>query len=116
MTPTEQVISLKYAKELKELGFEKESLFYWINPFKRQGWKIVCENEYDFNKHHEYYPAYTVAELGEFLPNFHYSYKSENWKTYYKGVSDILDNFPLIEAKTEADVRVKMLIYLIKKN
>lgn len=63
----DQVISLGLAKRLKALGYEQESLWYWgydpIDPNKLSVlYRVVTPNAL------EWYPAYTVAELGEMLP------------------------------------------------
>lgn len=134
-----QVCSLELAKKLKELRVKQESLFFW--GFDNQegfsgGLKILQESNYA-----EQYSAFTVAELGEMLPDkikeytLHiynnpeylkkYKYeRTENWscgyelqswdvntqKHYWKGW------FVWEHAKTEADARAKMLIYLLENN
>lgn len=69
MKSEDQVISLELAKKMKELGFEQESYFYWQGYLYSgkyvelvDGGPEVIEDDYD------YISAYTVAELGEMLP------------------------------------------------
>ena len=117
----DQVCSLELSKRLKELGVKQESLFVWR---KYQGW--LCElKSNDFIEHgwngnelHET-AAFTVAELGELLkmPNqsissFHQNcsvWTGDSWAIYDRGVV-------IVEEKTEADARAKMLIYLLENN
>jgi hypothetical protein len=63
-----QVVSLEYAKRLKELGVYADTYFHWaFNPFAHgQEWFLDDENlaydpDYSIS-------AFTVAELGELLP------------------------------------------------
>lgn len=88
----DQFCSLEFAKRLKELGCLQESLFYWARPKLRtsevsislfikdhyiptpmypyRGDYRLFGEEYKFcmNDMIEIYSAYTVAELGELLP------------------------------------------------
>ncbi len=84
-----QSISLDLAMRLKELGLEKESLFYWIVLDKSHSLYIVHSKIHSIDRLREieegcliygkksfaigmdefiYYPAYTVSELLEILP------------------------------------------------
>lgn len=155
-----QVVSLELAKELKELGVKKESLFfwrkqysyiqdfekdvsygefgdYWIEflPKPRYETSNVKSNWKDLQHLNETeYSAFTVAELGEMLPE-KVEYKNELLgkeqvfrieQSFYEvevngDVSDYFDReYQLkIGSKTftdfnEANARAKMLIYLIK--
>ena len=59
--------------------------------------------------------AFTVAELGEMLPVAYRSYQlsaNRNWRCE-SDKEYIRDRRP-VEAHTEADVRAKMLIYLVE--
>jgi len=115
-----QVCSLELSKQLEKLGVKQNSFWYWFNPFKNQGWELVRYLEWDFNMHHEFYRAYSVAELGEMLPeDYKITLMKDNreitvglWNLDKKwGKERHCSNF---EAKTEADARAKMLIYLIE--
>ena len=110
----DQVISLELARQLKELGFEQGKSLFII---RRDGGHIILNktNEWDGNREH-YYSAYTVAELGEMLP--------EGFNSIYlkilKGFRVSNDEgelaikygiMPKVD-KTEANARAKMLVYL----
>ena len=58
----------------------------------------------------DYYAAFTVAVLGEMLPEGYGSFRNP-----YGWVCDS-DEDPSEMADTEADARAKMLIYLIEKH
>ncbi len=96
---------------------EQESLFYWTGepytlqygfPRKNATGKIVS--------------AYTVAELGEMMPNPLNKITENLWFTsqlvggYWEvGCKAEVNEFiPTFEAKTEADARAKFLVYLKK--
>jgi len=62
----DQVCSLELAKKLKKLGVEQESLFNWVNE------KLTFEQPSKEFKvaSTSWYSAFTVAELGEKLPDY----------------------------------------------
>ena len=106
-----QVVSLPLAQKMKELGFKQESLFWWHGglqiPYlvQRQNGSLTIS-------------AYTVAELGEMLPdgistskNIQGMYEVYDNETYKPVVMDFVAKAP-----TEADARAKMLIYLKENN
>lgn len=72
----DQVCSLENAKKLKELGIEKESLFFWVKPI--EGWhltSVITENDkIYFNDmisdlfYAQYNSAYLPSELMQFIP------------------------------------------------
>jgi len=132
-----QVCSLELAKQLKELGVEKSSLFYWgayENPLSGIVSEKTCSDDdwdiyYCDDKTYKKcppdwdYPAYTVAELGEMLPdilkeNFTlWMKKYENSWVYdysYKSISITGDCETIFSDKTEANARAEMLIWLIE--
>lgn len=128
----DQVCSLELAKRIKELGVKQESLFWFdINPRPKNerteselAGKIVYLCGYSTPKIN-FYSAFTVAELGEMLPQ-----DAISGKTVKVALKDgkwvcslsVTDNNDEVhyfagEAKydqTEANVRAKMLIYLIE--
>lgn len=127
MNLSDQVCSLESAKKLRELGVRQESLFYWHLPVY-EDWRVLMgrnemwEEEYTVS-------AFTVAELGEFLPLFVeqdkkkfklYLAKNEygEWFVeYHEWSLKQLDNYELLvqrHADTESEARAKMLIYLIE--
>lgn len=124
----EQVTSLKLSKKLKELGVKQESLFAWANVNQGgKNWKMeVIKN--DFQALNEFVSAFTVAELGEMLPGeiktkaFGCGHTNwmiqcgwtvlEHYLTYHcMNCQEEIESF---EDKNEADVRAKMLIYLLE--
>ena len=125
-----QVVSLKPAEEMAELGFKQDSIWVWMKAprtgnievvlrltmglLEDQKWKLVCA-------------AYTVAEVGEILPDrilhgvmptpydlsiekFVYD-KDVEWRVKYRNES-ICDTFYFVKADSEADARAKMCIWL----
>ncbi len=109
----DQVISLELAKRLKELGVKQESHFSWY--VEEEALTVTHEIDGDG----EIVAAFTVAELGEILPNMLYEkYVLDQIKMTdggyglaYRDGSDFEAN---ASADTEADARAKMLIYLLK--
>lgn len=116
-----QVCSLELAKELKKLGVKQESQFYW----NRGQSYLICEDSR--LRVPEDVSAFTVAELGEVLPEvtaiqngelgrleITYRTYSEDgnreWDVCYMANNDFRSEF----ANTEADARAKMLIYLLE--
>ena len=103
----QQVCSLELAKQLKELEFEQESLFYWtLLPSyisRKDEWIIEYKQE-----HGDTISAYTVAELGEMLP-----IKSSTNRNFPKAWVCEVKGLDYYETgDTEANARSKMLIYL----
>lgn len=114
MTLEQQVCSLELAKKLKELRCKQKSLFYWVK-FKNK-WiindAITSLKDLKTNPNLEFYSAYTVAELGEMLPNMKSGKNTSSDKSDNKWIC----NKHSLEfyAETEADARAKMLICLIE--
>jgi hypothetical protein len=71
MTIEEQVTSLEVSKKLKELGVKQESLWYWW----KAGHIFVEERRYAGRQWEKLASAFTVAELGEMLPDNFYTTK-----------------------------------------
>jgi hypothetical protein len=115
----EQVVSLDLAKKLKELGVTQDSYCYWYGGNLLRGNQLTQE----LRRHEPPVSAYTVAELGEMLPNnLMYGEDQELWFDTRKNNSGNWmvcysdDEEALVEhADTEADARAKMLIYLIEQ-
>ena len=135
MTLENQVCSLELAKKLKELGIQQHSAFWWEqdkvagrNEWSKE-WKCLFNNGSKPYSDSHVISAFTVAELGEMLPEcflwqtvtqvaltcakysggWHVRYAS----TRFQGKREI-DHFE--DGKTEADARAKMLIYLLENN
>lgn len=128
----QQVVSLELAQKMKELGFKQESLYYYselsLKPNGATHWQLGDFKFYTSNNHAS---AYTVAELGEMLPDNikvdGNSYWYEERKThisdgeiyyivYYKFEHPTKGDVIAFNGNTEADARAKMLIYLVENN
>lgn len=128
----DQVVSLELAKRLKALGVKQESLFYWgekRNPLVSEfPWGLISRFEIGAGIDQalsaiykgEGISAFTVAELGEMLPAWVkiQVYRRGNlWKIIrLSSVVKIGEPNEIYEAKTEADARARMLIYLLENN
>lgn len=134
MELTSQVCSLELAKRLKELGVKGDCTFYWsdegdenfILKFKSYNKEVNGDSV-------EWFLAYTVAELGELLPNMIKKVPEDYNEEYIwylsieKGTTtgwnvkyicydyEAIDWFTLTD-DSEADARAKMLIYLLENN
>ncbi len=113
-----QVVSLELAKKLKEFGCKQDSLFVYDEGKDRIIF-LAGEKQRDND-----ISAYTVAELGEMLPNDIMIENKEvlqlacikgdnEWECSYNNPNNSLG---LSFGKTEADARAKMLIYLKENN
>lgn len=123
----DQVTSLELARKLKKLGVKQESLFWWAKrPDEIPSSALLLNqdelkeqlNSINFRENFNIYSAFTVAELGEMLPNEIGGYKTHkeglNWCSikYVSGEHSKYDW--LVWADTEANARAKMLIYLLE--
>lgn len=120
----QQVVSLKLAQKMKELGVKQESLFQHKLLEKEETYRITYGNPSTNTfgrKFIDSVSAFTVAELGELLKkqgNFISGYGLDSEKEYYCARVSLpefaiwSENF--VEADTEADARAKMLVYLIE--
>jgi hypothetical protein len=94
----------------KELGFEQDSLFWWNQT--KFGHQLQRQEGYCYPDN---ISAYTVAELGEMLPEWFCSKKidgNRGWVCFDED-NQVEDDMAYIEdCNTEADARGKMLIYL----
>ena len=116
-----QVCALIYSKRLKELGVEQKSLWWWVTY--DDGKEITHRLEKEpTNITDTDCCAYTVAELGWMLP--HYVFTKANGLTeglwegwmYQKGFFNPSPFEVDTLAKTEANARAKMKIYLLENN
>lgn len=124
---------LKYAKKLDELGVKQESLWYWAKPDlrgfvnrKRDEIWAIQNNGCLYWRGAAVYSAFTVAELGESLPNSIYYkdcwYYYREYKNQARGKEYSLVQYRsngdtvLHDANdTQANARAKMRIWLIEK-
>lgn len=130
----DQVCSLELSKHLKDLGVRQESYFVWIDKFP-----MFNENGPVLKIHEivqewgdkfltgpvrtavatQTYSAFTVAELGEMLPQYFESWRFSDTKKKDKDRWECAGHeegnpTPPFDGVTEADARAKMLIYLIE--
>ena len=123
----DQVCSLELAKKLKELGIKQNSLFYWCNV-KNWEYKSVlryCPENIDRELALSGFAisAFTVAELGEMLPQNHadwmIGYSKENgnqWHLWlHSSCAYLEDKTIAIKDVNESNARAKMLIHLIEQ-
>ncbi len=108
-----QLSNLEYSQKLQELGVRQESLYWW-----KKGDVFVYSSN-DRNKTQGAWAdiwtsAFTVAELGEMLPQQVRSGKQgeglgeQPWACFFE--------IMVLEANTEANARAKMLVYLLENN
>jgi hypothetical protein len=115
MIPLEkQCVSLELSKRLKDLGVKQESFFYWDTMGDGS---VIAHEPYQNMKDHPKYmvSAFTVAELGEMLPlRLMCTVKVDGQWMGYQNWELMIEGDFAIHAKTEADCRAKMLIYLVE--
>jgi len=111
----DQVTSLKLSKKLKELGVEQDSLFYWVGT-DLVGWKIMDSGVAKVTSKKAYLiiSAFTSAELGKRLLDWTVTTFDKEGITIIG--TDGKKPTPFINAKTEANVRGKMLAYLMEND
>ena len=110
----DQVCSLELAKKLKELGVKQEAAFHWRYSDLLEEWSLFRPTK-DVTSSKPFYAAFTVAELGELLPNSWEGTEpvDETWATKPGRWVCSWDN-ETFYADTEADARARMMIYLIE--
>ena len=117
-----QVASLDLSKKLKELGVKQKSIFYWTYDHRGpntennddRSWELeYIENPKQELEGVENCSAFTVAELGEMLPNHAHSWHVPEGE-WYCSWKKLPNGHPSFIADTEADARAKMLIYLLE--
>lgn len=111
----QQVCSLHLSKKLRELGVKQESLFCWaedqLGDEKTEiqyVHNILMDEVYAW----KFFSAFTVAELGEILPEVSSGTQLETWK--FKNQWTCGNERHRESADTEADARAKMLCYLLE--
>lgn len=129
MTLEQQVSSKESSQRLRELGVPQESLFSWIYTdaplADGSRWKLVVtsslgDSHWELGGEKDTYSAFTVAELGEMLPE-EVTIKGEDCSLemvnpkWYSIRSLALGKLKVsFEADTEAEARAKMIIYLLE--
>lgn len=126
----DQVTSLELSKKLKELGVKQESYFYWLQY--TQNGKLINRIVPEESTHptlDKRFSAFTVAELGEMLPDLIRTEPNElvGTGTTYLTIQKVglwevgytLANgemvFDSTEDQSEANARAKMICYLIEQ-
>ena len=119
--------SLELARQLKELGVEQNSLFYWVEDVFRGGGytgDYYLNNEvsdeklrlyYSEERAGHYYSAFTSSELGEMLPWYFSIEKHTNdWRCGFVNAKGKMKDVPTFSAETMANAMAKMMAYLLK--
>lgn len=107
----DQVVSLGLAKRLKELGVKQESYFHF-SGCEEDGFMLthLTPSVMKFSV----CAAFTVAELGEMLPQMYQSWRGPiGWFCSNRNGEGI---GPIVTGNIEADARAKCLVYLIENN
>jgi hypothetical protein len=125
----QQVVWLELAKRLKELGVKQESIFYWglfpRNDGQPARWELDLASHVlaikDIALLKDKLSAFTVAELGQMLPEAVDTGSSilylgcdkmdSEWTTKYRGSTKLITH-----AESLADAMAKLLIYLIEND
>ena len=125
-----QVVSRELAKQLKEAKYKQVGIWWWVRGIENnhssigRGKEVIelCELEdicTNFDVVKEKCVAPTVAELGELMPKNIYTIKDEKkplWHAYCLfDTPDEGTEVQIESAKTEADARAKIWVYLKKK-
>ena len=140
----DQVVSLELAKQMKEAGFPQNSLWWWVEGLrldkdsdnyssfsevkdsKQEGRALFVRKSkkyggilLDTEKERISTSAYTVAELGEILIPIKFcvpiSYKLfGKWICSYLHIEERREVYKQ-KAKTEADARAQMALYIKKE-
>ena len=119
----DQVVSLELAKRLKEIGVKQESAFYWFEGVNEIG---LVDRAYAWPPKEKHTAAFTVAELGEMLPQTFIDKSDDGQYFAQVNIFKQYSNWAICyetskrrvctaEMETEADARAKMLIYLIEQ-
>jgi hypothetical protein len=141
MELSKQVVSLGLARKLKELGVKQESLFYWVDlnfggargslkPHPMYYGEQRPWDEEDLYNEHWIASAFTVAELGEMLPDRITQDGADfnlviikapafPWLGVYETVTIDGEREWLkatdVECESEAELHAKILIYLVEQ-
>lgn len=107
----DQLITLEQAKRLVELGVNTHSIFMICVAL--DGFVITSRETGVHLEASEYFPAYTVAELGVMLPTAYDSMRlHEGWRVYDEDGNDGTGKDEVF--KTEAQARGALLIHLLE--
>lgn len=123
-----QLTFLETSQYLKELKVKQESIYYWLRGEGEKEYRLFQPTlprgrENLLGSGYELYSAFTVAELGEMLPEWLYKGTDEAVCLSWRKVGDKHQISYEYEGKpveivqfgnTEAEARAKMLIYLLE--
>lgn len=109
----QQVCNLEFAQKLKGLGIEQKSLFYIDEQDQEITYGAFTIPTFPG---HTYISTFTVAELGEMLPDYYLSKRIGMLRGAWACFDDSVLNRNSFNtrADTEADVRASMLVYLLE--
>jgi hypothetical protein len=116
-----QCCTVEQAKELVQLGVKIKTINIWYFDTNLHEWKITgWETQYYWESSNltiEWYPAYTVAELGILLSGYQIILTPhDGWQVFspegmaYGFLAEYCDDLP------EAQARAHCLIWLIENN
>lgn len=123
----DQVCSLELAKKLKELGIKQDSIFDWVLNNHKPDYYLWLMSPYNREnlRFKDQYSAFTVAELGEMLPETLYDEndkyiniitifkENDIWTCAYHYDFSCPPRFSFRDFNF-ADCLAKMLIYLVE--
>lgn len=139
MNLDQQCVSLEVARKLKDLNVKQESQFYWYEGYNSWLLHYIDYNNWEedhkiFIEHNSpCYSAFTVAELGEMLPerldknrNQYIKFQKTRCESTQKNhylcsyIEDGGYHMDYVEHdcsdENEANARAKMLIHLLENN
>ena len=129
MNIEKQVCTIEQSKRLSEFGITAKALFYWREYLDESvsEWQTALllndktdDNCIKYALADSSYPAFTVAELGVMIPEWHFTYSRLEGYASYKNedgefsVADGTVNGQNYD--TEAECRAALVIYLIENN
>lgn len=103
------VILLEQAKKLKEIGYEKESLFYWsaCHECEMDLWYIKESKSSDYDQ----YSAFTAQELWDLTKDCHFQlWKEHDGSFLYYQPESGTDNSYRFSGNNIAELLAEMLI------
>lgn len=119
----DQVASLDLCMKLKSLGMKQDSCFYW----RKDGDELFLGNNEHVDAIALLCSAYTVAELGEILPDCLYATtaSAEDRPIFMNKIDGVYSVgilnpnktiYPRFIGKSEANARADLLIYLLEQS
>ena len=113
-----QVCTIEQAVKLKGLGVKQDSHFFWVD--RKEKSKLVYAKSVEFLNSLPIYSAFTTAELGVMIPEWHFTYpRLEGYASYKNEDGDFSVADGTVNGQnydTEAECRAALVIYLIENN